>query len=175
MSVVAYRRYDDRIEIAADSLALKGQRKSNNYIKLHNPMQDIVIGFTGHPCFQEWIMNSIDFSELVKFKTSNDIFLYIKDFVNTTYYASEWKGFEESILLFVEDKIYYLYFSNKNDDNDNFIQSMDDQQFAAIGSAGDHVEGAMMVGLSPKEAIEICCEYCYEIGMPIIKYVIYTE
>ena len=143
MSVVACKIYKDKIEMASDSIAVKGWTKINNaqnkIVKLMK-YNDMIIGGCG---------NSDEISLL---------FHYMK-----THTIEDMD--EKGVLDFI---IEFRRWKNDLTGDNNLRNPYIIDDFYTIGAGEDYASGALYMGASPKEAVKAACELCAMVCEPII-------
>ncbi len=161
MSVVAARVYDDRIDIAADSICVRGDSKMNGAEKKHTKLfrfQDLVVGGVGYSqeisLFQRYMKN-----HMIKEMNEDGILDFLIEF-------KKWKKD-----LIGDDDINNCYMiASKGkcySTNGLFVFKVDD--YYAIGAGDDFARGAMYMGATPEEAVKVACDLCVYVSEPILK------
>lgn len=161
MSVVAARIYEDRIEVAADTICVRGSSKMNSAEKKHTKLfrfQDLVVGGVGMSeeisLFQRFMKNHTikDLNEdgvldfLIEFKKWKKDLVGDADIENRYIIASKGKCFSTNKLFVFRVNDYY-----------------------AIGAGDDFARGAMYMGATPEEAVKVACDLCVYVSEPIVK------
>jgi len=160
MSVVVCKIYKDKIEMASDSIVVKGWTKVNNaQNKIVKMMKynDMIIGGCGnadeislffHYMKTHTIENMDEKSVLdfvIEFKRWKSDLTGDNSFVNPYIIAYKGKVFGiEGMLVFPIDDYY------------------------TIGAGQDYASGALYMGATPKEAVKAACELCAMVCEPII-------
>ena len=161
MSVVAARICGPVIEIAADSIILKGSlKRTPNFSKLRQ-FPDITIGGVG---VAEELSIFFEFAEehTPESATVKGIRKYMADFLE---YAAEY------IAEPVVENSYLIIFKGKLFEVDNmFIQEI--QDYTSIGEGEHYALAAMHLGESAERAIKTSCELCCLTSEPIVYYII---
>lgn len=160
MSVVVCKVYKDRIEMAADSIIVKGWTKINNAenkltkLMKHN---DMIIGGCGSA---EELSLFFHYMKTHTIETVDE--KHILDFVIE---FKRWKGdltgnnsFENPYIIAYKGKAFSVH--------NMLVFPIDD--FYAIGAGEDFASGALFMGASPKEAVKAACELCAMVCKPIV-------
>ncbi len=164
MSIVAAKVYKDRIEIAADSICVRGDSKINGADKKHTKLfrvNDLVVGSVGYSeesfLFQQYMK-----IHMIKEMNEDGILNFLIEF-------KRWKKdlcgdgvIENRYMIASKGKCFCTH--------ELFIFRVDD--FFAIGAGGDFARGAMCMGATPEEAVKIACELCVYVSEPIHKEII---
>ena len=160
MSVVAARVYEDRIEIAADSICVNGSTKLNgaeNKVSKLFKIGDFVIGGVGESeelnLFRRYFKDNmiselnedrlLDF--LIEFKKWKKDLCESDEIENRYMIASKGKCFTAKKL---------------------FVFPVDD--YYAIGAGEFFARGAMYMGATPVEAVKAACDLSIYVSEPII-------
>ena len=160
MSVVVARVYEDKIEMAADSICVRGWSRVDgdmkNCVKMlkHNNM---ILGGCGYAeetsIFFHYIKTHtievmdekgvLDF--VIEFKR------WKKDFIGCD-------DFENSYLIAYKGKCFYI--------KSMFVHEISDS--CAIGAGEDYARGALYMGATPAEAVKAACALCVYVSEPIM-------
>lgn len=154
MTVAAVKVSEDKIEIGCDSIMLSGDIKNNHSSKIREASGLMFVG-AGH--YQEVVMLDLFIAEKGTPKEAteanflNFIFSYNnqkkdKGFVDDDKDPS----FAEWIFVY-ENRVFFSSYYTVTE-----IKS----GFHAIGAGREIAIGALAVGASVQEAIEVACEYC---------------
>lgn len=160
MSVVTVRVYKNRIDMAADSICVRGGAKMNNSDRKMTKLfryKDTVVGGVGraeeNSLFQRYMK-----SHILKEVTEDGVIDFLIEF-------SKWKkdlcndaNIDNSYLIASKGKVFYT--------NGLFVVPIDD--YYAIGAGEDFARGAMYVGATPEEAVKVACDLCVYVSEPII-------
>lgn len=160
MSVVVCKVSKDKIEMASDSIAVKGWTKINNaQNKIVKMMKynDMIIGGCGD---------------------SDEISLLFHYMKTHTIENMDEKGVLDFIIEFRRWK---NDFTGNNALNNPYIIAYKGKAFAiegmlvfpiddfyAIGAGEDYASGALFMGATPKEAVKAACELCAMVCEPIV-------
>ena len=164
MSVVAAKVYDDRIEIAADTICANGNSKMNTadqkMAKLFR-FEDFVIGGVGKSeeislfrrFFREHTLPDLDEDSIMDF-----LFAFMK-----------WKKdlcgddeIENKYMIAARGKCFCM--------RGLFVFPVND--YYAIGAGEDYARGALYVGATPVEAVKAACDLCVYVSEPIVLEII---
>lgn len=157
MSVVAVKRYGDRIEFAADSIAVRGATKTtNNFSKLET-INGLVVGGVGY---------TEEISMLFLFaKTHKPIGSSEKEVMEFMLEFAKWK--REFGLDFSSKNNYLIGFENKVFYIENMLVK-EIKEYYAIGAGEDYALAVLHLGHSPKESVRVACELCCYVAEPIV-------
>ena len=162
MSVVVAKVFKDRIEMAADSIVVKGWSKMNGADKKFAKMMkhnDMIIGGCGM---------AEDMSLFFHYMRTHTIDCVdersVLDFVIE---FKRWKGdltgnntISNSVFLIAyQGKCFCI--------EDMLVFEIDD--YYAIGAGEDYAMGALCMGASPREAVKVACDLCVMVSEPIIQ------
>ena len=167
MSVVAAKVYEDRIEIAADSICVRGWSKMNSAEKKTTKLfryNDIVIGGVGQSeeisLFQRFMK-----SHMIKELNDDGILDFLIEF-------KKWKkdlcgndDIENRYIIATKGKCFST--------NGFFVFGIND--YYAIGAGDDFARGAMYMGATPEEAVKVACDLCVYVSEPILKEIIFSD
>ena len=159
MSVIAARKYEDgHIEIGADTQTFLAGRI--DYVnKLYQFSKDFVFGTSGY----HWISTAfrafleqrlegvIEPNDLAIFNLMVDFRKYLEE---TDHSNNSEKSTEQWFIFVIENKLFYVL--------DTSICEIND--YVAIGSGGELATGAMAMGATPYEAVEIACKLNKDCG-----------
>lgn len=158
MSVIAAKVYQDRIDIAADSILIKDDLKKTNFKKLYRT-STVVAGGCGTAeelCLFFTYLN--DHSPEVASVPA--IIQFMSNF-------AEWKA------RYIHDDVihncYLIVFKNKLFEVDGmFVQKITD--YTAIGEGEAYALAALHLGHSVEEAVQVACDLCCYVSEPIVHY-----
>ena len=160
MSVVVVKVLKDKIEVASDSIAVKGWSKIPTCDKKFTKMQkinDMIIGGVGSA--EE---TSLFFHYMKTHTIENVDEKGVLDFIIE---FRRWKNdltgnnsFANDYILAFKSKVFYI--------ESMLVIPIDD--YYAIGAGADYANGALYMGASPKEAVKASCELCAMVCEPII-------
>lgn len=162
MSVVCAKVYDDRIEVASDSIVVWGWTKDTRtgFSKLSS-VNGMVIGACG-ACDELSFMYHFCKTRKPESATERDVLSFFVDF-------SSWKrdkyGSSEinNTYIFVFDaKVFRV--------EGFFVIEVTDS--TAIGAGEDFAKAALYLGHSPREAVKVSCELSCLVSEPIIEEVV---
>ena len=161
MSVIAFKQFEDRIEVAADGISLMdGEICSQDFKKIIKISDGLIIGVTGlantTPIFEEFVRaNRVVFENI---KTLTDYLRFgkrIKSYLMDNY------GFTEGTLedvggFFIANKYFHgmLYF----DDHLSPFIIGNDVKMEAFGSTRIYTRALLHAGLSLEDAIKKSAE-----------------
>lgn len=160
MSVVCAKVYDNRIEIASDSIRLYGITKSTEAIKLFQE-NEVIVGGCGFTTETSLMRNYIR-THKPESNSEMDVSRFIVDFVKWKNDYSDSKTIQNSYLLIFNGKLFYI----------EDLSAREVKTFAAIGAGRDFGITAMHLNCSPKEAVKVASDLCCYVSEPIIEYVV---
>ena len=160
MSVVAVKVYDDKIQIAADSIICRGDSKKTdgNFTKLVK-VNDIIIGTVGYASEASlmWL-----YAETHKpLNTSEkEILTFITEF-------SKWKS-DLTNSPSVDNEYIIVFEGHVFNVESMFVYEI--KNYNAIGAGMDFANAALYLGHSPKESVKVACALSCYVAEPIIEY-----
>lgn len=153
MSIVAVRIYDDKIEVAADSIMVRGWTQTNKYSKLHF-INDMYIGTAGL-AEEGSLFRVFCATRKPEQPTEGAIITFFSEF-------ADWKNNKTGSASLQNE--YIFIYSGKVFEIQRFhIQETKD--YAAIGAGMDFALAALHLGHTAKEAVAVACVlsvYCEE-------------
>lgn len=162
MSVIAAKVYDNRIEIAADSIIMKDDLKKTNFVKLRNYSNNIVCGGCGSAeelsLFFEFISN---ISQQVNV-TTQTILNHLHDFSRYKEHYTGVAQIDNCYLIIVDNKLFEV--------DGFFVQEVND--YTAIGEGEPYALTALYLGQNPIDAVKTTCELCCHVSLPVVYYVV---
>lgn len=163
MSVVAVKVYDDRIEMAADSIIVCGARKElfyGTHVKM-NQVNDMVIGTSG-TCEEGGLMWLYAKNHRPIAATERDVLEFFMEFVEWKKDKSSQPTLGNHYLLIYENKAFYIQ---------NFLV-LEVDQYSAIGAGADYALAALYLDKSPSEAVKVACDLSCYVSEPILTYTV---
>ncbi len=164
MSVVAARVYDDRIEVAADSICVRGWSKMNSAEKKHTKLfrfKDLVVGGVGKSeeisLFQRYMK-----SHMIKEMNEDGILDFLIEFKR---WKKDFCGDDE-----IENRYILASKGQCYSTNGFFVFRVND--YYAIGAGDDFARGAMYMGATPEQAVKVACDLCVYVSEPIVKEIV---
>ena len=162
MSVVAVKVNKNNIEIASDSIIVRGysKRTDRNFHKLVK-INDIIVGAVGDA---EEASLFINFCELHNIKEPNEtsILNFMVEFMTWKTGISEHYGLDNEYIIVYGGKVFSV--------NNLLVEEV--TNYEAIGAGEDFATAALYLGHSAKEAVKVACDLCCWVAEPIIDYVI---
>lgn len=153
MSVVAVRIYDEKIEVAADSIMVRGWTQTNKYSKLHF-INDMYIGTSGL-AEEGSLFRIYCTTRKPEQATEGAIITFFSEF-------ADWKNNRTGSSSLQNE--YIFIYSGKVFEIQHFhIQEIKD--FTAIGAGMDFALAALHLGHKADEAVAVACAlsvYCEE-------------
>jgi ATP-dependent protease HslVU (ClpYQ) peptidase subunit len=162
MSIVCCKILDDKIEVASDSITVRGSTQSRGqnaqYVKLLQ-VNNIIIGGIG---LGEEISLIYIFCQTHQPKdaTPDSILTFLAEF-------SEWKNdridnssIENNYILIYQEKAFVIY---------NY-QVVEITEYEAIGAGMDFALAALHLGHDVKSAVEIACELSIYCEKPVVYF-----
>lgn len=168
MSVVAVKKYEDKIVVAADNIVVSGWNRNDGkhfkQVKMEK-INDMIIGFSG--CLQE---GSLFLSYAATHKPDSSGF---KDMLK---YAVEFRKWKKDYDISEPD----------NNEKDKIINQylvvwdghvfcitgydlVEIKDYYAIGCGEDFALAALHLGHSPQEAVKVACDISCFVAEPIIE------
>jgi len=160
LSVVACKVYNDRIEIASDSITVYGYTQSKGGAKLFQ-CNDMTIGGVGTA--EETALLRL-FSATTKplSATENSILDFLASFSTWKKGRVEKTGIENHYILIFDGKAFSV--------EGWFVRPI--ETYAAIGAGMNYALSALYLGHDVEKAVEVATELSIYCEKPIIKYVI---
>lgn len=160
MSVVVCKVYKDRIEMASDSIAVRGWTKLNNaHNKIVKMMKynDMIIGGCG---LSEEISLFFHYMKTHTIENMDEkgVLDYILEFRRWKHDLTGDNNLENPYIIAYKGKVFGI---------DNMLV-FPIEDYYAIGAGEEFASGALYVGASPKEAVKAACELCAMVSEPII-------
>lgn len=160
MSVVAVRVNKSNIEIASDSIIVRGDSKKTDstFHKLEK-INDIIIGAVGDAQEASLFMLYCHTHNIAE-PTKKDVLAFMCEFVS-------WRaGLTEDFLIHND---YIIVFGGKAFMvSDLFIEEI--TTYEAIGAGEDFARAALYLGHSARESVEVACHLSCYVSEPIIEY-----
>jgi ATP-dependent protease HslVU (ClpYQ) peptidase subunit len=161
MSIIAVKKYTDKIQICSDSQITRGNNKNTTSNKLCYINDDFIIGSVG-------LLNEGNlFNYFCKnhFPNRNDT-LAILDLILE---FNDWK--EKKIKNSVIENHHIIIFDKTIYSHENFdVREITD--YHAIGSGYNEALTALYLGKTVKEAVQVACELTLYCNPPLIEYTI---
>jgi ATP-dependent protease HslVU (ClpYQ) peptidase subunit len=162
MSVVAAKKYADKLVFAADSIRVSGYLSETSRVSGHEQgklfeVNDIVIGSVG------WIME-LSFMQLFarnhkpSAPTVEAVLEYIVEFYTWAKKKDDTFGKRNSYLMGMEGEIFRI--------SDGYLVEKINE-FSAIGAGREFALTAMYLDKTPQEAVEIANELCIYCSAPV--------
>lgn len=159
MSVVAAKVYTDRIDIAADSILVRGwsTQIANGFSKL-NKINGMIIGGSGSAQELSLMWHYMETHKPAA-PTEKDMLAFVIEF-------SKWKrdltgdGSMENLYIMAYDG--HLFQVERM-----FVVEVTD--YCAVGAGEDYARTALYLGHTPKEAVRAACELCCFVAEPIVE------
>ncbi len=163
MSVIAAKKYENKIVVAADSqISYGGMNRKFPDVKMRKINSDLIIGVTGtaETCGLLWIY--FETHSLEPASCEKTIMNFITDFVRWRKDYAGGDSFDSSFIIVYKDKIFEVF-------GFSIIEITD---YVAIGSGFEMATAALYLGHSPKEAVKVACDLTNYVGEPIKEEVI---
>lgn len=161
MSVVAVKKCDKKIKIAADSIIVSGWtqvEKTSKMAKLIK-VNDMIIGSSGLAS-EILLMENFALTHQPHQATEREVLNFFIEF--NKYMADLGLGkYTNSFILCYKGKVFII-------DESFFIDEV--EEYAAIGCGRDYALSALYLGHSARKAVETACELCAFVSKPIIEY-----
>ena len=160
MSVVAVKVNQNNIEIAADSILVKGdsKRTDTQFHKLVK-VNDMIIGSVGSA---EELSLFLLFCETHKISEAKEkcVLDFMCEFINWKSSMIEGCLIENDYIIIYNCKAYLV--------EHLFVKEI--FNYEAIGAGEDFATAALYLGKSAKEAVKVACDLCCYVAEPIIEF-----
>ena len=161
MSVVACKIYKDKIEMASDSIAVKGWatkiNKAENKIVKMMKYNNMIIGGCGD-CDEISLLFHYMKTHTIEKMDEKSVLDFIIEFRRWKSNLCGNNGFNNPYIIAYKGKAFGI--------EKMLVFPIDD--YYAIGAGEDFASGALYMGASPKEAVKAACELCAFVSEPII-------
>ena len=160
MSVISCRVYDDKIEIASDSILVKGytQNKSiNSFSKLFE-VNGMVIGSVG-VAEESSLLRVFCSTRKPSSVSETDILLFLSEF-------SEWKR-DKTGDHAIDNEYIFIFNKRAFCIESFFVEEIND--YTAIGAGRDFALTSLYLGSGVCESIKVACELSIYCEAPIIN------
>ena len=161
MSVIAAKVYDNRIEIAADSIIMKDDLKKTNFVKLRQ-YPNIVCGGCGGAEELSLFFEFMTTVQITTTVTTQTILNYMHDFSVYKQYYTGCTDVENCYLLVIDNKLFEV--------DGFFVQEITD--YTAIGEGEPYALTALYLGQNPIDAVKTTCELCCHVSLPVLYKVV---
>lgn len=161
MSVVAVKVYEDKIEMAADSIIIAGSRKEmfyGGYAKI-NKINDMIIGASG-TCEEIGLMWLYAKNHRPLEATERDVLEFFVEFVDWKSSKGASHSLENLYLIAINGKVFHIQ---------NYMVLPVDK-YSAIGAGADYSLAALYLGTSAEKAVKVACELSCYVAEPIITH-----
>jgi ATP-dependent protease HslVU (ClpYQ) peptidase subunit len=167
MSVIAARKYKDRVDISADSQITWGSsyKQTNTPFAKLIKQNKIIIGSSG-TTYLHTLLSLFSKNTKPKGSSAMDIFDYLVDF-------RDWAKKRDATIKFDTTHLIIIYLQETFVCYDLEINIVD--SFASVGSGMFLAIGAMHMGAAPDKAVEIAKEYDLHCGGKTISYSVKTS
>lgn len=158
MSVVAVKKYEDRIVIAADSQVTYGNtNRKFGSLKMRRINSDLVIGSVGpaDTCGLLWIY--FETHSLEPVSCERTIMNFILDFAKWCEKSIGGRALDNDFIIVYKDKIFEVM-------GYSILEITD---YSAIGSGYQMALAALYLGHSPTESVRVACDLTNYVGGPI--------
>ena len=160
MSVVVCKICKDKIEMAADSIAVKGWTKVNNaQNKIVKMMKynDMIIGGCGNSGEISLFFHYMK-THTIEIMDEKGVLDFIIEFRRWKHDLTGDNNFNNPYIIAYKGKAFAI--------EGMLVFPIDD--FYTIGAGADYARGALYMGANPKEAVKAACELCAMVCEPII-------
>lgn len=160
MSVVAVKVNKDSIEIASDSILVRGdtKRTDSNFHKL-TKINDFVVGAVGDAQEASLFMQFCEEHKLTS-ASEKAVLAFMCEFKTWQTKYIDPATIENDYILIVKKKVFAI--------SGLFVEEVED--YDAIGAGQDFALAALYLGHSPQEAVQVACNLCCYVAEPIIRY-----
>lgn len=168
MSVVAVKVNKTNIEVAADSIVVRGdsKRTDHEFHKLEK-INDIIVGAVGDAQEASLFMMFCQTHNIAA-ATTKDILEFMVEFI----------GWQAGMMGMMEDprlhNEYIIIYDGKAFDIENFFVE-EITNYAAIGAGEDFATAALYLGHSACEAVKVACDLSCFVAEPIIEFKVSTK
>lgn len=159
MSVIAARKYNDGIVMAADSITLFGQTKDteNLRIKLKKFTPNFMVGAAGTSRETGMFYNYLDTHKLSA-PTEAAVLNLMVEFIEFAKKFDQKFWTENEYLIAYKDALFYTC----------DLDVIEVKEYAAVGCGSDYALTALHLGKGPFDAVKAACELCAFTAIPII-------
>ena len=159
MSVVAAKVYNDHIEVAADSIVIRGGMKRTGTFSKLECINDMIIGSCGSA--QEIsLMWQFAKTHKPESATERDILAFMVEFLK---WKKDFNGDPET-----ENEYVIAYGGRLFEVEDAFVNVVSD--YVAIGAGMYFSTAALYLGQSPRAAVKVACDLNCFVSEPIVSY-----
>lgn len=163
MSVVAVKKYKDRIEIAADSQFTCGDICRNyDSFKLKKINNDLVVGGCGTARTIGLLWIYFETHSLESDSNERTMMNFMLDFCKWQAEYNNIDPFDSKFIIVYKNKIFEIL----------GYEIIEIKDYTAIGSGYESALAALYLGHSPKEAVKVACELNCYVGEPIQEEII---
>ena len=159
MSVVCVRVYDDKIQIAADSILTRGwsKRTDSKFAKLAR-INNIIVGSVGtaQECSLMWHFME---THNPKEATEKSVLDFVIEFSKWKDDYGSGKEIKNTYLLVFDGKCFLI--------EGSFVYEI--TNYCAIGAGEDFANAALYLGHTSKEAVKVAAELSCYVAEPIIE------
>ena len=162
MSIVCCKVTDSKIEIAADSITVRGYTQSKgNEVKFSKlvKVNDIILGGVGWT-EENFLMQMFCQTHNISSTNKTDVLNFLNEFSDWKKKKAENHKIENDYMILFKGKAFFI---------SNFlIQEI--KNYEAIGAGMDFALSALYLGHDAEKAVETACELSVYCEKPIIKY-----
>lgn len=171
MSVVAVKKYKDRIEVAADSVIFRGESLiDSNCTKLFiNDKTDLIVGSTGEA--EELTLIDFFLSTEKVIAPDPNVNSVVKFMISFLEWKKETFGQDSKI----ENSYVFVIDSGVFITEDFHVIEIKEGEFYSIGGGQDVATAALHLNKTPKEACELACNITPLCTLPVISVVRWRE
>lgn len=161
MSVVAVKKTDKKIKIAADSISVCGWTRMEKTIKKAKlfKVNDIIAGGVGLAS-ENLLLENFCLTHKPHEATEREVLNFFVEFNN---YLKDLglSKYTNAFILCYQGKAFLIY-------EDLYVNEVN--EYAAIGAGEDFALAALYLGHSAKEAVKVACELSAFVAEPIIEF-----
>ena len=161
MSVVAVKVYEDKIEIASDSITLFGNLTIVDKFTKLDKVNSMIIGFVGY-LEEGSLMRHYASTRKPKSNRESDILDFMVEFAEWKQSKTKTFSLSNCYIIVYEKKVFYT--------QDFLVSEISD--FFAIGAGQDFATTALYLNHSAVEAVGITCQLCNDCALPVNKFVV---
>lgn len=161
ISVIAAKVYDDRIEIAADSIICNSEDTKRTNFKKLRCFKDMIYGGCGDAEELTLFFRYVETHAIPQIASEADVQEYFYNFY--TYkekYSQEFKS-NNTYFIVINKQLFEI--------EGAFIKRVDD--YAACGKGQPYALAALKLGHTVDEAVQVSADLCCYVSEPIVKFV----
>ena len=161
MSVVVAKVYEDRIEMAADSICTRGWSMINGDTTIPVKMvkhHDMILGGCGLAEETQLFFMYMK-THVIEEADEQGVLNFVLEFKRWKKEYVDDDKLENSYIIALQGKCFGI--------SGKYVYEV--EEYAAIGAGEDYARGALYMGATPEEAVKAACDLCVYVAEPIIK------